>query len=107
MARPGKKAPKKAKVMAKGHATTKLEKPQKPSAMKGRLSKRTQLVRSVIREVVGFAPYERKLIELLQAGGAKEDKKALKIAKKRLGTHRRGTLKRESIREVVQKMRQR
>lgn len=104
MARPG-KAPKKAKVMTKGHVTTKVPKADRPSYRKGHLSKRTALVRSVIREVAGFAPYERKIMELVQIGGAKEDKKALKVAKKRLGTHRRGLLKREKTKEIWQKMR--
>lgn len=105
MAKPG-KAPKKAKKLTKGHAVTKLAKVAKPSYRKGRLSKRTALVRSVIREVTGFAPYERKIMELLQAGGSKDEKKALKIGKKRLGTHKRGTNKREYMRTVIQRLRQ-
>ncbi|OMJ77186.1 hypothetical protein SteCoe_23261 [Stentor coeruleus] len=104
MARPG-KAPKKAKKLTKGHAVTKLAKVAKPSYRKGRLSKRTALVRSVIREVTGFAPYERKVLELLQAGSTKDEKKALKVAKRRLGTHKRGMNKRETMRMVMQKMR--
>jgi large subunit ribosomal protein L36e len=44
-------------------------------------------------------------MELVQAGGAKEDKKALKLAKRRLGTHRRGMRKREDLRQVVRAMR--
>ena len=105
MARPGKKAPKKVKTLTKGHVTTKVEKPQKQSYHKGRLTRRTELVRSVIREISGFAPYERKIIELLQAGGARDEKKALKLAKRRLGTHSRGVKKREGMRLVMQKMR--
>jgi large subunit ribosomal protein L36e len=104
MARPG-KAPKKAKKLTKGHAVTKLAKVAKPSYRKGRLSKRTALVRSVVREVTGFAPYERKVLELLQAGSTKDEKKALKLAKKRLGTHKRGLKKREFMRDVMQKLR--
>lgn len=101
MARPG-KAPKKAKKLTKGHAVTKLAKVAKPSYRKGRLSKRTAQVRSVIREVTGMAPYEKKILEFLQAGGTKDEKKALKLAKKRLGTHKRGLRKRESLRESMQ-----
>jgi large subunit ribosomal protein L36e len=105
MARPG-KAAKKAKKLTKGHAVTKLAKVSKPSYRKGRLSKRTALVRSVIREVTGFAPYERKVLELLQAGSSKDEKKAMKVAKRRLGTHRRGVNKREYMRAVMQRLRQ-
>ena len=105
MAKPG-KAAKKAKKLTKGHAVTKLSKVAKPSYRKGRLSKRTALVRSVIREVTGFAPYERKVLELLQAGSSKDEKKAMKVAKRRLGTHKRGIKKREFLRGVMQRLRQ-
>lgn len=101
MARPG-KATKRAKRMTRGHAVTKLPKVKKPSELKGRLGKRTDHVRKVIRSVVGYSPYEKKLMELIQAGGSKEEKKALKLAKKRLGTHKRGLKKRESIRAMLQ-----
>ena len=106
MARPG-KAPKKAKKLTKGHAITKLAKAAKPSYRKGRLSKRTALVRSVIKEVTGMAPYEKKILEFLQAGSTKDEKKALKLAKKRLGTHKRGLKKREALREYMQTQRRR
>lgn len=50
----------------KGYETTAIPKRVKPSHLKGRLSKKTQFVRSVVREVVGFAPYERRVLELLR-----------------------------------------
>ena len=50
----------------KGHETTPIPKKAKPSHLKGRLSNKTQFVRSVVREVVGFAPYERRVLELLR-----------------------------------------
>ena len=50
----------------KGHETTAIPKKVKPSNLRGRLSKKTQFVRSVVREVVGFAPYERRVLELLR-----------------------------------------
>lgn len=62
---------------------------QKPSYKKGKLGKRVQLVREVIREVVGLAPYERKMIEMIRTGVAIKEKKAVKLARKRLGTQRR------------------
>ena len=45
------------------------------------LCKRVKFVRDVIREVVGLAPYERRIIELLKV---QRDKRALKFAKKRV-----------------------
>jgi len=50
----------------KGYETTSIPKTAKPSHRKGKLSKKTQFVRSVVREVVGFAPYERRVLELLR-----------------------------------------
>jgi len=38
-------------------------------------------VRSLIREVAGFAPYEKRITELLRVG---KDKCALKLAKRKL-----------------------
>lgn len=67
--------------------------------------KRVKVIREVIREVVGFAPYEKRIIELLKIGSAGTQKRALKLAKKRLGTHKRGKKKREEMGEAVSAMR--
>mmetsp|Transcript_10026 Transcript_10026/g.28225 ORF Transcript_10026/g.28225 Transcript_10026/m.28225 type:complete len:108 (+) Transcript_10026:69-392(+) len=89
----------------KGFIVTRRELPPKPSRRKGYKSKRTALIREVIREVAGFAPYERRMIELIKTGNAATQKRALKLAKKRLGTHRRGKKKREEMAEAVAAMR--
>eukprot|EP00126_Sphaerothecum_destruens_P000666 Sdes_comp10852_c0_seq1m2506 len=88
--------------LKKGFHITKREKTQKPSYKKGALGKRVKFVRDVIREVSGFAPYERRMMELLKVG---KDKRALKLAKRRLGTHRRGKGKREEMQNVLASMR--
>ena len=62
------------------------------------LSKRVAVVREVVREACGLAPYERRIVELLKTG---RDKRALKLAKKRLGTHIRAKRKREEVQNVV------
>lgn len=67
---------------------------------KGKASERSKVVRQVIKEVAGFAPYERRILELLRIG---KDKRALKFAKKRLGTHLRAKRKREELSEVLRK----
>jgi large subunit ribosomal protein L36e len=59
-------------------------------------------VRSLIREVAGFAPYEKRITELLKVG---KDKRALKVAKRKLGTHKRAKKKREEMSSVLRKMR--
>nr|GMC93036.1 60S ribosomal protein L36-2-like [Ipomoea batatas] len=65
-------------------------------------SKRVHFVRSLIREVAGFAPYEKRITELLKVG---KDKRALKVAKRKLGTHKRAKKKREEMSSVLRKMR--
>jgi large subunit ribosomal protein L36e len=45
------------------------------------------LIREVIRSVVGYAPYELRLRELLKTGTSTDSKKALRLAKRKLGGH--------------------
>lgn len=59
-------------------------------------------MRSLVREVVGYAPYEKRIMELLKVG---KDKRALKLAKKKLGTHKRGKNKREEMTGALRKQR--
>ncbi|THH02742.1 hypothetical protein EW026_g144 [Hermanssonia centrifuga] len=86
----------------KGHPTTPIEKAVKPSHRKGIQSTRTKFVRSVIREVAGFSPYERRVMELLRNS---KDKKARKLSKKRLGTLLRSKRKLEELATVIQESR--
>uniref|UniRef100_A0A8D3DVL0 Large ribosomal subunit protein eL36 n=6 Tax=Percomorphaceae TaxID=1489872 RepID=A0A8D3DVL0_SCOMX len=68
----------------KGHPVTKNVTAPKHSRRRGRLTKHSKFVRDMIREVCGFAPYERRAMELLKVS---KDKRALKFIKKRIGTH--------------------
>ncbi|KAL2124537.1 hypothetical protein VTJ04DRAFT_902 [Mycothermus thermophilus] len=82
----------------KGHKTTpRVTKPQ-PSRRKGKLSKRTQFVRGIVREVAGLAPYERRVIELLRNG---KDKRARKYSKRKLGTFGRAKAKVEELQRII------
>merc|ERR1711959_44514 len=83
----------------KGHVTEPLAKRTRQSETKGKLGVKVNLARSVIREVAGYAPYERRAMELLSQGF---DKRALKFCKHRLGTHRRGKRKRLEMEAVLQ-----
>jgi large subunit ribosomal protein L36e len=65
-------------------------------------TKRMNFIRGLIREVAGFAPYDKHITELLKVG---KDKRALKVAKRKLGTHRRAKKKREEMAGVLRKMR--
>jgi len=45
------------------------------------LTKHSKLVRDLVREVVGYAPYEKRAMELLKVS---KDKRALKFLKRRV-----------------------
>mmetsp|Transcript_80949 Transcript_80949/g.168963 ORF Transcript_80949/g.168963 Transcript_80949/m.168963 type:complete len:116 (+) Transcript_80949:112-459(+) len=91
----------------KGFIVTRKPVRPKQSVLKYSKAKSTRqaLVQEVIREVAGYAPYERRMIELIKIGSASTFKRALKLAKKRLGTHKRGKKKREEMQEAVSAMR--
>ncbi|OWB54365.1 hypothetical protein B5S28_g212 [[Candida] boidinii] len=82
----------------KGHKVTAKEVAPKISYRKGALSKRTAFVRSIVREVSGLAPYERRVIELIRNAG---EKRAKKLAKKRLGTQKRAKAKVEEMNNII------
>ncbi|PWA16121.1 hypothetical protein CCH79_00016843, partial [Gambusia affinis] len=86
----------------KGHPVTKNVTASKHSRRRGRLTKHSKFIRDTIREVCGFAPYERRAMELLKVS---KDKRALKFIKKRIGTHIRAKRKREELSNVLAAMR--
>lgn len=88
--------------LQKGHKTTARDSPARPSTKKGQASTQTKFVRSLIREVVGFAPYERRVMELIKNS---KDKRARKLCKKRLGTFLRAKKKVEELSGVIAEMR--
>ncbi|OSX60277.1 hypothetical protein POSPLADRAFT_1047743 [Postia placenta MAD-698-R-SB12] len=88
--------------LTKGHPTTAIPKTVRPSQRKGVQSARTKFVRSIVREVAGFSPYERRVMELLRNS---KDKKARKLTKKRLGTLLRSKRKLEELGTIIQESR--
>merc|ERR1711981_1474672 len=75
----------------KGHKVNKLAGHKNDQSRKrGAVTKSTNHVRKVIREVVGYAGYEKRCIELL------------KFSKKRLGTHTAAKRKREEMQAHIQ-----
>ena len=92
-----------AKGTNSGTITTERPKRQRPVQRKGSLSKHTSLVRSLVREVVGLAPYERRILDMIKTGGSSADKRIYKFGKKRLGSHKRSLKKdRKSTRSELQ-----
>ena len=75
---------------------------KRPVTLKGKSSKRAKAVREIIREVAGFSPLEKKMLELIRTGVASKEKKAVKVARQKLGTHRRATLRRDAIVTMLQ-----
>jgi large subunit ribosomal protein L36e len=63
------------------------------------------LVREVIREVAGFAPYERHMMELIKIGTSGTLKRAVKFARARLGTQLRAKRKRDELVTALQNLR--
>jgi large subunit ribosomal protein L36e len=80
---------------------------KRPVLRKGKLNKRVQVIREVIREVAGFTPLERKMRELIKTGVASKEKKAVKLARRRLGGHKRAMHKREEMNNLIAKERKR
>ncbi|KAI8976980.1 50S ribosomal protein L36e [Pilobolus umbonatus] len=82
----------------KGHITTRRELKVKPSNKIGVASKRNIFVKSIIREVSGYAPYERRLMELIKNS---KDKRAKKFCKAKLGTFVRAKKKIEELQGAI------
>lgn len=73
----------------------------RPVLRKGRISKRSQAVREIIREVAGFSPLEKRMMEMIRTGVQAKEKRAVKLAKQKLGTHRRAQHKRTELVDLL------
>ncbi|KAJ1788663.1 ribosomal protein L36 [Coemansia sp. RSA 2399] len=82
-----------------GHITARRElKPRASNAKSNNKSKHNEFVRNLIREVSGYSPYERRMMELLKNS---RDKRARKLGKKRLGTMRRAKRKVDELSNIL------
>mmetsp|Transcript_65994 Transcript_65994/g.116854 ORF Transcript_65994/g.116854 Transcript_65994/m.116854 type:complete len:105 (-) Transcript_65994:170-484(-) len=86
--------------LRKGYPVEANENQRSRPSRRRRLSKRLKTVRSVIAEVAGLAPYEKRILDVLKTGGTTCDKRAYKMAKQRLGTHKRALAKRQAIKDA-------
>ncbi|CCE62997.1 hypothetical protein TPHA_0D03620 [Tetrapisispora phaffii CBS 4417] len=82
----------------KGKKVTSMTPAPKISYRKGAASKRTTFVRSIVREFAGLAPYERRLMDVIRNVG---EKRARKVAKKRLGSFKRAKAKVEEMTNII------
>lgn len=86
----------------RGHPTTRRVLAPRPASKKGNSSERVKAIRTIVREVTGFAPYERRAMELIRNS---KDKRARKFVKRRLGTMRRAKIKMEILTNVIAEQR--
>eukprot|EP01120_Amphizonella_sp_Union-15-10_P008482 TRINITY_DN3058_c0_g1_i1.p1 TRINITY_DN3058_c0_g1~~TRINITY_DN3058_c0_g1_i1.p1 ORF type:complete len:107 (+),score=23.67 TRINITY_DN3058_c0_g1_i1:120-440(+) len=87
----------------KGHKITSIKKRKSYKQTSRRIKHpRTAFAREVIREVSGFAPYEKRLLELLRNN---QDKKSVRFAKRRLGTQNRAIRKKDEMTRALQQER--
>merc|ERR1712203_356316 len=84
----------------KGHNVTKRTLAVRPSKSKGKMGQRQKVCQEVIRDVAGYAPYEKRAMELLRN---RLDKRALRYCKKRIGSHRRALRKREELQGAIRR----
>jgi len=77
----------------KGFVVSKIAAKKTPVSQKGRKTRYNTIVRSVVRDTVGFTTYERRIMEMLKGGGSNPQKRAYKYAKQRLGAHLRAKRK--------------
>ena len=72
------------------------------SNRKGRLHPRVQAVREVVQEVCGLAPFQKKMVEMIKTGIAVKEKKAVKLARKRVGALKRAKHIRDNLLNLIQ-----
>jgi large subunit ribosomal protein L36e len=70
--------------LTKGYPVEKRQVAARPGDRKGRISKRTKMVRELVGEVLGMSPYEKRLLDMLKTGGAGAEKRMYKFAKRRV-----------------------
>ena len=71
------------------------------SHAKGRIQNRVKAVREVISEICGLSPFERKMLELIKTGVVSKEKRAVKLARRKLGGQKRANNKRDQINKVI------
>merc|ERR1712062_565129 len=77
----------------------------RPALRRGYKSKRCQFVREVIHEVAGHSPLEKRMLEMIRTGVASKEKRAGKLARAKLGTHRRAQHMKQALINYVSQQR--
>eukprot|EP00462_Mataza_sp_D1_P003397 CAMPEP_0175103094 /NCGR_PEP_ID=MMETSP0086_2-20121207/8862_1 /TAXON_ID=136419 /ORGANISM="Unknown Unknown, Strain D1" /LENGTH=115 /DNA_ID=CAMNT_0016378099 /DNA_START=37 /DNA_END=384 /DNA_ORIENTATION=+ len=85
----------------KGHTVTPHKTKSRQSQRKGKKGEKVAFVRAIVRDVAGFAPYEKRVMEILKGGGNNPQKRAWKFAKNRLGAHTRAKAKVAEMQDTI------
>merc|ERR1712232_93599 len=64
---------------------------------------RVQLIAKTVKSVAGFAPYEKRALEMYKVGNTKLDKRANRFLRRRLGAMSRGKKKSEELQNFLKK----
>merc|ERR1712166_485668 len=89
----------------KGFATTRITR-SRPSQNRRGMNARVENITKTIKSVAGFAPYEKRSIEMYKVGNTKLDKRANRFLKKRLGSLRRSKKKADDLQLYVKKLKE-
>merc|ERR1719478_1726703 len=87
-----------------GHLITRAAKmawKTRPALRRGYKSKRASFVREVIHEVAGHSPLEKRMLEMIRTGVASKEKRAGKLARAKLGTHRRAMHMKKNLDDYI------
>ena len=71
------------------------------SQRKGRAHPRAVAIRQVVAEICGMTPFERKMMELIKTGQVSKEKRAVKLAKRKLGSQKRANAKKAQIESFI------
>merc|ERR1711977_599878 len=90
----------------KGFVVSKNVRKVKPSQRRKGMNSRIENITKVIKSVAGFAPYEKRAIEMYKVGNTKLDKRANRFLRKRLGSIKRSKNKSEDLQLFVKKQKE-
>eukprot|EP00477_Mikrocytos_mackini_P000200 GAHX01000212.1.p1 GENE.GAHX01000212.1~~GAHX01000212.1.p1 ORF type:complete len:115 (-),score=26.82 GAHX01000212.1:34-378(-) len=62
---------------------------------------KTMFVKTLVRELGGYKPYELRIVDLLKSPGANVERRARKMARKKLGDYKRATKKVSELSKLI------
>merc|ERR1712066_1223029 len=90
----------------KGFVVSKNVRKIRPSQRRKGMNSRIENITKIIKSVAGFAPYEKRAIEMYKVGNTKLDKRANRFLRRRLGSIKRSKKKSEDLQMFVKKQKE-